>query len=101
VSVSVSYREFCVFVNAKEQGSRRGLFVCRNPPFVAWLPRVNFWPGCWRVGVPLWAPFLMVAIPAHFLIVATKKRLPGECRRCGRDLSRSDAAVCPGCGATG
>ncbi len=72
------------------------------------LPRVHRglvqdpdWPGpSWIVYLPLWLPFVVLAIPTAFLFWRDNRRRysPGHCRSCGYNLTGNESGVCPECG---
>jgi len=52
-----------------------------------------------RVRVPLWLPFLIVALPTAFLLYRDRKRIPpGHCKTCGYNLTGAKHERCPECG---
>ncbi len=52
------------------------------------------------VRVPLWLPFLIVALPTTFMFCRDRKRIPpGNCRKCGYNLTGAEHERCPECGA--
>ena len=54
--------------------------------------------GFVSVSIPLWVPFLFLAIPTAILWHRDRRTLkPGCCRTCGYDL-RASKKVCPECG---
>ena len=51
------------------------------------------------VHMPLWVPFLVVAVPTAFLFWRDRRRvLPGHCQKCGYNLTGNVSGVCPECG---
>ena len=49
--------------------------------------------------IPLWLPFLLIALPTAFLWYRDRRRIPaGHCRRCGYDLTKNESGRCPECG---
>jgi hypothetical protein len=51
------------------------------------------------VTVPLWTPFLLVAIPTAILWWRDRRRFrQGHCQHCGYDLTGNVSGVCPECG---
>lgn len=54
----------------------------------------------WRIlEIPLWLPFIMVALPTGVIWSRDRRRVrPGYCRRCGYDLQGNVSGVCPECG---
>ncbi len=49
--------------------------------------------------IPLWIPFVLVAVPTAFLWYRDLRRIPtGNCQRCGYDLNRNESGRCPECG---
>jgi len=52
------------------------------------------------VLIPLWLPFLIVALPTAFLFYRDRKRIPqGHCSTCGYNLTGAEHERCPECGA--
>jgi hypothetical protein len=52
-----------------------------------------------HIGVPLWIPFLLVAIPTAVLWYRDRRRIPpGHCRNCGYNLTGNVSGICPECG---
>ncbi len=52
-----------------------------------------------HVDIPLWLPFLIVALPTTLLFYRDRKRLqPGNCGACGYDLTGNTSGVCSECG---
>ena len=54
--------------------------------------------GVRAVGVPLWIPFLLVALPTAFLWYLDRRIPPGHCQRCGYDLTGNVSGRCSECG---
>lgn len=48
--------------------------------------------------VPLWLPFLLVAIPTFILWRRDRRPPPGHCLRCRYDLTGNVSGRCPECG---
>jgi predicted Zn-ribbon and HTH transcriptional regulator len=54
----------------------------------------------WGIAVPLWAPFLIFAVPTGILWWRDRRRIPpGHCQSCGYNLTGNVSGVCPECGA--
>ncbi len=52
------------------------------------------------VFIPLWLPFLIVALPTTFMFYRDRKRIPpGHCSTCGYNLTGAEHERCPECGA--
>ncbi len=52
-----------------------------------------------RAWVPLWIPFLIIAIPTVYLIYRDRRRFrPGHCEECGYNLTGNVSGTCPECG---
>ncbi len=50
-------------------------------------------------SVPLWLPFLIVALPTAFMFYRDRKRIPpGHCKTCGYNLTGAEHERCPECG---
>jgi hypothetical protein len=53
----------------------------------------------WVAAVPLWIPFVLVAVPTAVLWWRDRRRIPpGHCRKCGYNLTGNLSGVCPECG---
>ncbi len=72
----------------------------RSPHVMTWSPTYNSGPTSFSVGLPLWIPFLLVAIPTALLWWRDGRRIPpcGHCQKCGYDLTGNVSGVCPECG---
>jgi hypothetical protein len=50
------------------------------------------------VAVPMWAVFLVIAIPSAILWYRDRPPPKGHCQNCGYDLTGNVSGVCPECG---
>ncbi len=65
---------------------------------VRWQPSAWWsWPN-WPVELPLWIPFVTLAIPTAILWWRERRVQPGHCRQCGYDLTGNVSGRCPECG---
>jgi hypothetical protein len=90
-------------------GFSGGWRLYRIPPgslFLRWRTRILTENESWAgqvvhvsiVILPLWIPFLLVAIPTAFLWHRDRRRiLPGHCQRCGYNLTGNVSGTCPEC----
>jgi hypothetical protein len=62
------------------------------------MPWVGQLPGVVEVRLPLWIPFVLLALPTAWLWYRDRRRPPGSCPRCGYDLSGAPSGLCPECG---
>jgi hypothetical protein len=75
------------------------------PEFLS-IPRILLKPDFWFVAypnwslvLPLWIPFVLIAIPTAALWWRDRRRIrPGCCRKCGYNLTGNVSGVCPECG---
>ena len=75
-------------------------------PWPWWLRFGCLWPSIAQnpgrgriVYIPLWLPFVLVAIPTAILWWRDRRRIPlGHCQHCGYDLTGNVSGVCPECG---
>ncbi len=68
-----------------------------------WTPIAGTYIGSNRTiktrSVPLWVPWVIVAIPTALLFWLDRRRIPsGYCKKCGYDLTGNVSGVCPECG---
>ena len=56
-------------------------------------PTMGFW-----LLIPLWIPFLLLAIPTVILWRRDSRPPPGHCKNCGYDLTGNISGRCPECG---
>ena len=68
-------------------------------PDLAFLPERGFTSlGTPRYFVPMWIPFLALAIPTYILWRRDRRKPEGCCQQCGYDLTGNESGVCPECG---
>lgn len=48
--------------------------------------------------LPLWIPFLVLALPTGWLFYLDRRAVPGHCPKCRYDLRGNTTTVCPECG---
>jgi hypothetical protein len=66
-----------------------------------WYPtRVSWDYPNWYIQIPLWIPFLLIAIPTAFLIWRDRRIPHGHCQKCGYNLTGNASGICPECGTT-
>lgn len=69
------------------------------PTAVMWLPSVSLVSGLRLICMPLWIPFLILAVPTGFLWWRDHPRmLHGHCQKCGYNLTGNVSGVYPECG---
>ena len=86
-------------------------FICRQwmdgrtqtPTPVSWNWRWWTWGGNpFTITIPLWIPFLLIALPTIGLFILDKRRhRPGLCPSCGYSLTGNTSGTCPECGSCG
>lgn len=99
-------------VNARQEAKSNGWFSVPNATS-AWSCQRRFggpagifvWPrydsdDFWRqASVPIWLPWLVVALPTGFLFLIDRPRFPqGHCQRCGYNLTGNVSGRCSECG---
>ena len=70
---------------------------CSLPVRIDWRPLFEVRPFP-EFGLPLWIPFLLVAIPTGILFWRDRRTPPGHCQRCRYDLTGNTSGICPECG---
>lgn len=81
----------------------RGWSVGR-PHSLFWKPQIRWRQsiaggGYRHILLPLWIPFLLIAIPTGLLWYLDRRRiLPGHCQKCGYNLTGNVSGICPECG---
>lgn len=51
-----------------------------------------------KVVIPLWIPFVLLAVPTAILWYRDRRHPLGHCRKCGYNLTGNVSGVCPECG---
>jgi hypothetical protein len=62
------------------------------------LPLHGVFPGGDGYIVPLWMPFILIAVPVGALWYRDRRPPPGHCQRCGYDLTGNVSGRCSECG---
>ena len=75
-----------------------GWEISRSESPFHWWPVFSGASALSGVYVPLWMPFLAVAIPTAFLWHRDRRPPPGHCQRCGYDLTGNVSGRCSECG---
>jgi hypothetical protein len=60
-----------------------------------WLP---YWSQRTILVLPLWIPFLLLALPTTLLFCLDRRAPSGHCRKCRYDLRGNSSGICPECG---
>jgi predicted RNA-binding Zn-ribbon protein involved in translation (DUF1610 family) len=55
-------------------------------------------PSRWKVVIPLWIPFVLLAVPTAILLWRDRRLPPGHCNTCGYNLAGNVSGICPECG---
>jgi len=63
-----------------------------------WIPSIRYRGGQVVIWVPLWVPFLCIAIPTAYIFYCDRRIPPHCCPSCGYDLRGNVSGVCPECG---
>ena len=51
------------------------------------------------ITIPLWVPFLLIAVPTLFLFIRIRRgKSPNRCAKCGYNLTGNVSGVCSECG---
>ena len=69
-----------------------------SPRIVHWMPHYLTTPAFSVISIPLWLPFLAIAIPTAWLWRRDRRHLPGHCPKCGYDLTGNVTGKCSECG---
>lgn len=85
-------------VIAKDPGIPVGWFVRPRLMPTLWLPIIDF-RGDIAIGIPLWIPFLLVAVATGYLFLHDRRLIaPGHCQSCNYNLTGNLSGICPECG---
>jgi hypothetical protein len=95
---SVEY--WCFAVPQFTSPGSQGWYLDGRHDRLTWLPVYrHFADGNHHIFLPLWIPFLIVAIPTAFLWWRDRRRIPpGHCQKCGYNLTGNMSGICPECG---
>lgn len=79
--------------------TRLGWETYSYPMPLVWRPSLRA-AGCYGsfVILPLWIPFLLIAVPTAFFLWPKRRIPPGHCQFCGYDLTGNVSGTCPECG---
>ena len=86
--------------------TRGSIFLCDHDSPHLLAPKLRWKPvytesfyGTMALVIPLWIPFLLVAIPTAILWRLDRRRIPpGHCLKCGYNLTGNVSGTCPECG---
>jgi hypothetical protein len=83
--------------SSRVQFMNYGVIPQRQRAYARWRPSAyNRYSQLW---LPLWMPFLVVAVPTAFLFWRDRRRIPcGHCQKCEYNLTGNVSGVCPECG---
>ena len=96
--VGVAVGSGCVTLAVLDGNSVKGWVVAPGSfGLVRWWPYINSFSSGAYLWVPLWIPFLLIAIPTVIAWRRDRRPKPGHCR-CGYDLTGNVSGVCPECG---
>jgi hypothetical protein len=72
-----------------------------NPVQLLWTPQwLNMSRAArteYSITIPLWCPFVAIAVPTLFVTLSRPSR-SGLCPKCGYDLTGAPSSTCPECG---
>ena len=95
-------------ITAKNPSKQIGYSVREMTPFgghvytrlryMRWWPSMQSQGSIRRIDVPLWIPFILLAIPTYMLWRRDRRKPEGCCQNCGYDLTGNESGVCPECG---
>lgn len=67
-------------------------------PFISWWPEIEWTSEFKTIIIPLWIPSVLLGALTLVLWRRTRRFPPGQCRRCGYNLTGNVSGVCPECG---
>lgn len=96
-TVAIGFTSGALFVDVDPSSVLSGWFYINNREPIVWRPGVARFQGTVVVYIPLWLPFLLIAVPSVSALGRTPRPPPGHCEKCGYNLTGLVESRCPEC----
>lgn len=97
-TVAVGFTSGSLFVDSDHVDNPLGWFYIDSRAPIVWRPGFARIQGAVSVYVPLWIPFLLLAVSSVSALLRPTPTPHGHCEKCGYNLAKLTSSKCPECG---